>query len=112
MELELYAIFYCVKQLITYLMGKQFTVKTDHNNLVHLANFFDSKVGPLERRIPGKQTVVADGLTRVMNLSSVEIPATKRHMFVEDRILRIFWLGGEGMIIAEKPGDIERDDEI
>ena len=32
-------------------------------------------------------------------------------MFVEDRIPRIFRLGGEGMMIAEIPGDIEGDDE-
>ena len=57
------------------------------------------------------QNVVADGLTRVMSLSSVKIPRPKRHMFAEDRIPRVFWLGGEGMMIAEIPGDIEGDDE-
>ena len=54
---------------------------------------------------------MADRLTRVMSLSIVEIPKSKRHLFIEDRILRIFRLGGEGMMIAEKPGDIEGDDE-
>ena len=47
----------------------------------------------LIHHIPGVQNVVADGLTPVMSLSSVEIPASKRHMFIEDRIFR---LGGEG----------------
>ena len=38
MELELYAFVYCVKQLTPCLMGKLFTVKTDHKNLVYLSN--------------------------------------------------------------------------
>ena len=32
-------------------------------------------------------------------------------MFVEDRILRIFRLGGEGMVITEVPEEIEGDNE-
>ena len=59
----------------------------------------------------GVQNVVADGLTRVMSLSSVEIPKLKRHLFVEDCIPRIFRLGGEGFMIAEQPGMIEGNDE-
>ena len=46
-----------------------------------------------------------------MSLSNVEIPISKRHMFVEDSIPRIFRLRGEGMMIAETPGDIEGDDD-
>ena len=46
-----------------------------------------------------------------MSVSNVEIPASKSHLFIEDHIPRIFRLGGEGMMIAEKPGDIEGDDE-
>jgi len=38
MELELYAFVYCVKPLTPYLIGKLFTMKTDHKNLVYLAN--------------------------------------------------------------------------
>ena len=38
MELELYAFVYCVKQLSPYLMRKQFIVRTDHKNLIYLAN--------------------------------------------------------------------------
>jgi len=58
------------------------------------------------------QNVVADGLTRVMSISSVEIPASKRHLFIEDcTVPRIFRLGGEELMIAEKPEDIEDDDE-
>ena len=38
MKLELYAFGFSVKQLTPYLMGKLFTVKTDHKNLVYFAN--------------------------------------------------------------------------
>ena len=103
MELELYAFFYCVKQLTPYHMGKLLTVKTEHKNLIYLANssipkLVRCRVLPSEflfliHHIPGVQNVVADGLTRVMSLSSVEIPASKRQLFIEDR--RIFRLGGE-----------------
>ena len=75
MELELYAFVYCVKILAPYLLGKLFTVRTDHRNLVYLAS---SSVPKLVRwrvilseyrflieHIPGAQNVVADGLTRV-----------------------------------------------
>ena len=33
-ELELYALVYCVKQLAPYMLGRRFTVQTDHKNLV------------------------------------------------------------------------------
>ena len=36
MELELFAIVFCVKNLALYLLGKLFTVRTDHKNLVYL----------------------------------------------------------------------------
>ena len=68
--------------------------------------FFDSKVDPLERSYfqssvfssitsRALQNGVADGLTRVMSLSSVEILTLKRHMFVEDHIPSHFsvWRG-------------------
>ena len=95
--------------------GKLFT-KKDHKYLIYLANSSIPKlVGEtsfqssdfLVQHIPGVQKVVVDGLTTVMSLSSVEIPRSKRHMFVEDCIPRIFWLGVEGMMIVEIPRDIE-----
>ncbi len=102
-------------------MSKLFTVKTDHKNLVYLSNSSIPKLVRwrvllsefrfLIQHIPGVQNVVADGLTRVMSLSSVEIPRSKRHLFLGDRISRIFRLGGEGLSIAEHPGTIEDDDE-
>ena len=89
MELELYAFVYCVKKLTPYLMGKLFTVKTDHKNLANSSipklvrwRFLLSEFRCLIQHIPGVQHVVADGLTRAMSLSSVEIPRPKRLMFV------------------------------
>ena len=38
MDLELYAFVYCVKILAPYLLGKLFTVRTDHRNLVYLVS--------------------------------------------------------------------------
>ena len=38
MESELYAFLYCVMQLSPYLLGKLFTVRTDHTKLVYLSN--------------------------------------------------------------------------
>ena len=38
MELELYAFVYCVKNLTLNLLGKKFTVGTDHRNLLYISN--------------------------------------------------------------------------
>jgi len=78
MEQELFAFVFCVKSLSPYLLGKLFTVRTDHKNLVYISN---STVPKLVRwrvllsefrfqieHIPGAQNVVADGHTRVFNL--------------------------------------------
>ena len=96
-------------------MGKIFTVKMDHKNLIY---FFDSEVGEFYlqssffHHIPGVQNVIADGLNRVISLSSVEIPASKRHMFVEDPYLSHFPVRrGRNRMVIENPGDFEGEDE-
>ena len=85
---------FCVKQLTPYLMSKHFTVKTDRKNLVYLANssipklcrqrvvFLEFRL--LIQHIPCAQNFVADGLTRVMSLSCVEILKSEHHTFIED----------------------------
>ena len=90
MELELYAFLYCVKQLAPYLMGKQFIVRTDHKNLIYLANstvpklvrwrIILSEFKYLIEHIPGVSNVVADGLTRVRFIQG------KRHIQIHSGI--------------------------
>ena len=106
MELELYAFVYCVKNLTPYLLGKQFTVRTDHKNLLYLSKssvpklvrwrVFLSEFQFLVQHIPGDQNVVADGLTRVSRTTLLQTPKHKRHLFVDDSIQRIFRFGEEG----------------
>ena len=82
-----------MRQLTLYQMRKLFTVKTDHKDMVCPSNLSMPKLVRwrvllsefrfLIQHIPGVQNVVADGLTRVMSLSSVEIPTPKRHMYVQ-----------------------------
>ena len=48
MELELYDFVCYVKNLTPYLLGKQFTVRTDHLNLLYLSNSSVQKLGALE----------------------------------------------------------------
>jgi RNase H-like domain found in reverse transcriptase len=75
MELDLYALVYCMKQLTPSLLGRSFIVKTDHRNLIYLAN---SIIPKLVRwtvllsefqfsvvHIPSKENVVADGMKSV-----------------------------------------------
>ena len=69
--MELYAVVYGIKHLL----GKQFIVRTDHKNLLYLANstvpklvrwrFILSEFMYLIEHIPRTSNVVADGLTRV-----------------------------------------------
>ena len=119
MELELYAFVYCVKQLSPYLLGKLFTVRTDHKNLVYLSN---SSIPKLVRwrvilseyrfiieHIPGEQNIVADGLTRVNTLVFKQLDKCKRHLYRDDSISRIFRLGGEGIEETEFPTSFSRD---
>jgi hypothetical protein len=105
MELELYAFVFCVKQLTPYLLGRPFTVRTDHRNLLYLSN---STVPKLVRwrvllsefqysveHIPGHTNVVADGLTRVSRMELEQIPRHQRQLYEDNTIERVFRLGGE-----------------
>jgi hypothetical protein len=75
-EQEGYAIFHCIQKLDHYLMGRQFTVETDHRNLVYMANSATPKVVRWRLRlaeydfvvqhIAGVDNVVADGLSRCL----------------------------------------------
>jgi hypothetical protein len=113
MELELYALVHCVKQLAPYLLGRPFIVKTDHKNLLYLSN---STIPKLVRwrvilseyqfvisHLPGKDNVVADGLTRVFRCNFNNLSVRDRRFVKDDTIPRIFRLEGEGITPAEEP---------
>ena len=86
-ELELDAFVYCVKHLSPYLLGKEFIVRTDHKNLIHLANstvpklvrwrIIPSEFKYLIEHIPGASNVVADRLTRVRWIEGRRHPESK-----------------------------------
>ena len=54
--------------------------------------------------ILGDQTIVADGLKRVNTLIFNDVNKSKRLLYQNDSISRIFWLGGEGIEETEIPG--------
>ena len=54
--------------------------------------------------IPGDQNIVADGLTRVNTLIFNDVYKSKRHLYQNDSISRIFRLGGKEIEETEIPG--------
>jgi len=121
MELELYAFVYCVKQLSPYLMEKEFVVRTDHKNLIYLANstipnlvrwrIILSEFKYLIEHIPGTSNVVADGLTRVRFIQGKRHPESKHYMHKNDSVERIFRLEGEDLVDGDREGYVEDGDE-
>ena len=73
-EQEAFGIYYAVKQLSYYLVGKQFVIETDHNNLVRMEASVVPKImrwrvylqsfNFLIRHIPGSKNWLADWLSR------------------------------------------------
>ena len=108
MGLELYSFVIWVRQLSPHPLGNLFTVKDQQSGISR--EFEHSKVGDrlrvqlsefkfLVEHIPGVQNIDNNGLTRVMH---AEIPTSMRYMF-EDRIPRIFRLGGRRDDRSENP---------
>jgi hypothetical protein len=120
MELELFALVFCITQLTPYLLGRDFTVRTDHRNLLYLSNSTIPKLVRwrvilsefrfLVEHIEGKKNFVADGITRVHRLQFAEIPAPKRYLYEDDTIERVFRLTGESEPSGPE-GDVEESDE-
>ena len=55
---------------------------------------------------------MADGLTRVRWIEGRRHPESKRQMFKNDSVERIFRLGGEDLLDAEQEGYVEHEDEV
>ncbi len=74
-EKECYSIFYSVKKLEYYLFGKEFTIRTDHNNLVWMETSKSPKIIRIAiylrkfriniKHIQGKDNQIADFLSRI-----------------------------------------------
>ena len=61
--------------------------------------------------IPGDQNIVVDGLTRVNTIIFNDIVKSKRHLYKNDSISRIFRLPGEGIEETEIPGVVNEEGE-
>ena len=61
--------------------------------------------------IPGDQNIIADGVTRVNTIRFNDVDKSKRHLYQNDSILRIFRLGREGIEVTEIPGVINEKGE-
>ena len=55
---------------------------------------------------------MADGPTAVRWIAGRRHQESKRHMFYNDSIERIFRLGGEDLLDAEDEGYVEDEDEV
>ena len=105
------AFVFCVKQLTPCLMGKM-----DHKNLVYLANSAIPKlVGLPPLRVPishpthpGCSKCCGRRTHKGNILLSMEIARSKRHMFMEDLIPGVFWLGGEELTSRSPRRDRKR----
>ena len=118
MEQELFAFVSCAKSLSPHLLGKIFTVRTDHKNLVYLSNSIVLKlvrwrVLLLEFRfhiehIPGTQNVVADGLTSIFHVNFKKLSNTPsvQYCFKEDSTQQIFHIDN-----FRDSGDSDSEDE-
>jgi len=110
MELELYVFLYCVKTLVPNLLGKLFTVRTDHRNLLHLSNS-SAKTSALEgllsefqlviQPIPGYQNVVADRVKNIFNPNSRRGPGRRWIWWI--RRLRCIWQYGKSWSVLKIP---------
>jgi len=112
MEQELFSFVFCVK---SNLLGKLFTVRTDHKNLVYLSHSTVPKLVRWRVRllsefrfqigyIPGAQNVVSDGFTRVLHVDLEEVSPSVRYCFKDDSTQRIFCMD-ESEIDFQDTGD-------
>ena len=111
-----------MKTLSPYILGKLFTVRTDHKNLVFLSN---STVPKLVRwrvllsefrfqieHIPGAQNVVADGLTRIFHLDLKKLSPSVRYCFKDDSTQRIFRTDESELEFQKSVSSDSEDEEL
>ena len=55
---------------------------------------------------------MANGLTRICWIEGVRHPNSKRHIFYNDSIERIFCLRGEDLLDAEDESNFEKEDDV
>jgi hypothetical protein len=82
-ELELFAIVTGVLKNKSYLLGRQFTIATDHRNLVYLENSTIPKLVRWRLRlqefsysvihVPGPDNIIADAASRLYSLESIPV---------------------------------------
>ena len=95
-EQEAYGIFYAVKKLAYYLIGKEFVVETDHNNLLWMEASEVAKIVRWRiylqgfnfklRHIPGKLNIIADWFSRTFpdDTAEQELASIMEEMEHED----------------------------
>jgi hypothetical protein len=99
-EQEAYGIYYTVKRLSYYLMGKEFVVETDHNNLLWMESsevhkiirwriFLQSFVF-LIRHIKGKENVLPDTLSRLFMIYDTFNPFEEDSQVFDPELCNIF----------------------
>ena len=86
--------------IVPYLLGRRFTVRKDHKNLVFLSystiprlirwRVLLSEFQYQVEHFPGRFNLVADRLTRVSRLEYEKIKPEGRHPYEDDTISRIF----------------------
>jgi cleavage and polyadenylation specificity factor subunit 1 len=82
-ELELFAIVTGVLKNQSYLLGRRFTIATDHRNLVYLENSTIPKLVRWRLRllefsysvihVPGTENIIADAASRLYSLESIDV---------------------------------------
>jgi len=95
-EQEAFGIFYAVKALSYYLIGKEFVVETDHNNLLWMESSEVPKVirwriylqafNILIKHIPGKQNIIADWFSRTFPEPAQELASIAEYLNKDSRV--------------------------
>ena len=110
-EQEGYAIVFCVLRLEEFLLGSHFLIRTDHRNLIYILGSSIPKIVRWRlqlseydfaiEHVPGKENVVADGLSRVLSALRVEFDEPTLSFDVLFRQLHNAVVGHHGVLRTE-----------